>query len=245
MGRAITLNKEHGISVTQPKVSTIVDLGEDSYNELILPYIITTDSVFSGVENEEELRRRFSIFDLFFAKLEDGKTLLDNIFNGKNSQEVLEESLKLFLNAKSVRFLDNRKKIIVDKSYMIDGSEFNKLRLIVQDVIGRKDIEVEKPPKNMTKRQKDIWAKLQKGRRRNAEKNAVYMQDMVNYVSFGGKSFIPTEQIDNMTYWYFMNAYKSIVGVDAFNIGMGYKLSQKFDVKDNVKHWTDTIKIGK
>jgi hypothetical protein len=33
--------------------------------------------------------------------------------------------------------------------------------------------------------------------------------------------------------------------MDAYNIGMGYKLSQKYDVKDDIKHWTETLKIGK
>jgi hypothetical protein len=97
----------------------------------------------------------------------------------------------------------------------------------------------------MNKRQKDIWFKLQKGRKRSAERNAIYLQDMVNFISFGGNSYISTEQIDNMTYYYLQNAYKSVVGMDAFNLGMGYKLSQKFDVKDDIKHWTETIKIGK
>lgn len=244
MGRPILVNKENNIYVHQPKVSQIVDMGEDAFNELVLPYILTTEAVFNGVDNEEELIEKFSLFELFFMKIEDNKTILDSIFGNKNAMDVLTDSLKFFLNSDEIRVLEKRRKIVVDK-HLIDENEFNKIRRIIQDVVGKKDVEVEKPPKNMTKRQKDIWTKLQKGRRRTAERNAIYLQDIINYISFGGKSYISTEKIDSMTYFYMQNAYKSIVGVDSFNIGMGYKLSQKFDVKDEIKHWMETIKIGK
>lgn len=245
MGRPILANKEHGIYVHQPIFSDIVDIGEDEYNLMILPFILTTDSVFNGVENEEELSQKFHLFDLFFAKLESGKNLLDKVFGDTSSLELLSDSLRYFLKVEDVRILEVRQKILVNNSYIIDKNEFDILRKIIQDVVGRNDIEVEKPPKNMTKRQRDIWAKLQKGRKRKAERDAIYLQDIVNYISFGGNSYISTDEIDRMTYYQFQNAYKSIMGRDAFDVGMGYKLSQKFDVKDDVKHWTEALKIGK
>jgi hypothetical protein len=245
MGRPILINKENNIYVHQPLVCEIVDMGEDVYNELILPYILTTDAVFNGAENEEELVEKFHIFDLFFIKLDDKKTILDSVFGGKYALDVLRESLQYFLKTNEIRVLEKRQKIIVNNSYLIDKNEFGKIRKVVQAVIGRGDIEVEKPPKNMTPRQKDIWMKLQAGRRRNAEKKAIYIQDMINYTSFGGSSYIPYREIDQWTYYQLQNAYKSILGKDAFNIGMGYKLSQKFEVKEDIKHWTETLKIGK
>jgi hypothetical protein len=170
--------------------------------------------------------------------------VLDSVFGGKSALGVLKDSLSYFLQTDDIEFLIIRKKIRIGK-YLMDKKEFMELRQMIQDVCNKKDMEVEKPPKNMTKRQKDIWLKLQKGRRRSADKNAIYLQDMINYVSFGGTTYIPFDQIDGMTYYQFGNAYKSIMGVDAFHIGMGYKLSQKFDVKDDIKHWTEALKIGK
>jgi hypothetical protein len=243
MGRPILVNKEHDIYVHQPLIKDVVDIGESGQNDFVLPYIMTAESVFNGVENEEELIEKFHFFDLFFIELENGGTLLDNVF-GRDARELLIDSLRYFLKVSEVRVLVKRKKLIAD-GYLIDSKEFDKIRKIVQEVVGREDIEVEKPPKNMTQRQKDIWIKLQKGRRRTADRNAVYLQDIINFVSFGGNSYIPVEQIDRMTYFYLQNAYKSIVGMDAYNMGMQYKLSQKYDVKEDVKHWTESLKVGK
>lgn len=245
MGRPLVADKESDSHIYQPLVKDIVDMGEDEYSKLVLPYVVTTDSIFNGVENEEELINKYDLFDLFFVNVEEGKTILDSIFSGENSLKVLIDSMRYFLKSDDIRVLHKRQKIVVNDSYLIDKNEFSKLRRLIQAVTGRNDIEVEKPPKNMSKRQKDIWIKLQKGRKRSAEKNSIYMQDIVNYVSFGGSSYISTEQIDNMTYYYLQNAYKSIVGMDSYNMGMAYKLSPKFDIKDDIKHWTQTLKIGK
>lgn len=244
MGRPVVVNEENNIFVHQPLIKDIVDLGEDKYNELILPYVMNTDAVFNGLENEDELKQQYQFFDLFFIKTESG-TILDKIFGGSNALEVLQKSLRYFLRADEIRVLEKRQKVVINNAYMIDNNEFQKLRKAIQSVVNRKDIEVEKPPKNMTKRQRDIWIKLQKGRRRQAEKNAIYLQDIIIFCSLGGESFVPFDEIDNMTYYQLQNVHKGIMGKDAFNMGMGYKLSQKFDVKDDIKHWTETIKIGK
>jgi hypothetical protein len=245
MGRPIEVNKENKVYVHQPLVSDIVDIGEDEFNTLILPYVLTTESVFNGVENEEELIERFHFFDLFFIKTNEEKSLLDNVFGGKKSLEFLEETLMFFLKADEIRILENRQKVVVNNSYLIDKDEFDKIRKAIQAVVGRKDVEVEKPPKNMSKRQKDIWFKLQKGRKRKAERDAIYLQDIINFSAYGGSSFIPFDRIDKMTYFQLQNTYKSVLGKDSFNVGMGYKLSEKFEVKEDIKHWTETLKIGK
>lgn len=245
MGRPILLNKENSIYVHHPLFSDIVDMGEDDYNMLVYPYVITTEFIFNGVDNEDELIKQFDIFDLFFIEIEEGKMLLDNVLGGKNSIEALTSSLSYFLKTDNIKVLKHRQKIVVNDSYLIDKDEFKNIRRVVQAVCNRTDIEFEKVPKNMSKRKRDIWEKLQKGRQRRAKRNAIYLQDIVNYISFGGKSFIPTREIDSMTYYEFQNAYKSILGIDSYSASMGYKLSYKFDVKEDIKHWTETIKIGK
>ncbi|EPC8410977.1 AMP-binding protein [Bacillus thuringiensis] len=244
MGRPISVSEEHNIFVHQPLIRDVVDIGERGFSEYIMPYTLTLDAIFSGVENEEELIEKFTVFQLFFAKTEDSG-FLDGIFDGKGALGVLKESLQFFFKTDDVQILENRMKIVINNSYLIDEAEFNTVRNAIQSVVGRKDIEVEKPPKNMTPRQKDIWDKLQKGRRRKAEREAIYLQDIINFTAFGGSTFIPLTQIDMMTYYQLQNAYKSVVGLDSFNINMSYKLSQKFDMKDTIKHWTETLKIGK
>lgn len=245
MGRQIEFDKEHSLFVRQPMMHEVVDLGETGFNDLVLPFVLTNEAVFNGLDNEEELMSRFHIYDLFFAQVEENVFVLDNIFGGKSALGVLKNSLSYFLQTDDIEFLIHRQKIVINGKYLMDKPEYMKLRSIIQSVCNRQDMQVEKPPKNMTKRQQDIWKKLAKGRRRKAEKDAVYLQDMINYTSFGGTTYIPLDQIDRMTYYQLANAYKSVIGKDSFYIGMGYKLSEKFDVKDDVKHWTESLKIGK
>jgi len=220
-------------------------MGEEGFNDLVMPLILTNESVFNGLDNEEELKAQFHIYDLFFAQIEENVFVLDTVFGGKSALGVLKESLSYFLQTDDIEFLIHRKKIVINSNYLMDKDEFLKFRKVVQDVTNKQDMQVDKAPKDMTDRQKGIWEKLQKGRRRRAEKDAIYLQDLINFTCFGGTSYIPLDQIDRMTYYQFSNAYKSIMGVDAFHTGMSYKLSQKFDVKDEIKHWTESLKIGK
>ncbi|MEH7209607.1 AMP-binding protein [Priestia megaterium] len=244
MGRSILFNKEHSLYVHQPLMRDIVDMGEDQFNDLLLPFTLTSEAVFNGQDNGDELASKYTVFDLFFAQVEDGVYILDSVFGGKSALGVLEASLSYFLQTDNIQFLMHRKKIVVN-DFVVDQAEFMKLRSIIQGVANRKDVEFEKVPKNMTDRQKGIWAKLQAGRKRKAEREAVYLQDLINYTSNGGTSYISYKEIDNMTYFQLANTYKSIMGKDSFNVSMGYKLSYKYDVKDEIKHWSETLRIGK
>ncbi len=244
MGRPIEYSKDHKLFVHQPTISEIVDMGENEFNERLLPFTLTSEAVFNGQDNAEELSLKYSIYELFFTQVEDDVFILDNVFGGKSALGVLKDSLSYFLQTDNIQFLMNRKKIGVD-DFVVDEEEFMRLRKLIQGVTSRTDVEIENIPKNMTKRQRDIWDKLQAGRRRTAEREALYLQDMINFTSFGGSTYIPLDQIDRMTYYQLFNAYKSVMGKDAFQIGMGYKLSYKFDVKDQIKHWSEALKIGK
>lgn len=244
MGKPILIDKENNICVHHATIDEIVDMGEDEFNNLVAPFTLTSDALFAQLENGEELAEQHHIYDLFFERTEGGSYLLDHVF-GANTLEYLEKCLRFFLRADSVKALQMRRKFVVNDAFVIDKDSYLKIRSAIQAVTLRKDVEVERPPKNMSKRQRDIWNKLQKGRRRKAEKDAIYLQDIINYIAFGSSSFIPFREIEKMTYYQTQNAYKSILSVDSYKIGMSYKLSQKFDVKDEIKHWTETIKIGK
>ena len=245
-GEDILVNEEAGIYVRQPLVKEVVAMGEDNFNKLTLPYTITSDAVFNGMENEEELIKKYHIFELFFMRREDGKTILDDaLFDGINAMDIFTDSLRYFIGATDIRVLEYKKKLVVDNKYLIDKDEYMNLRKVIQKVICKEDLEVEKPPKNMSKKKLEIWNKLQKGRARKALREALYFQDVSNFISFGGNSFIPKREIKDMTVYDFRNAYKSIMGKDAYNTGLQYKLSQKFDVKGEIKHWTESLRIGK
>lgn len=238
-GKSIPLNED--VSIKQPTVNEIVEMGEDVFGKLTLPYTINLDLILDDTINKADL----SIFDLFFEHIEGEGYVLDNVLGG-DSIEMLVESLSFFtdVDKDNIQVLPKRRKIIISGSYMVDKLSFEEVRKAVQAVTVRKDIEVEKPPQKMTDRQKDIWEKLQVGRRRQALREAIKLEDMANFISFGGNSYVPIESLLKMTYYQFHNAYSAVLSIDSYNIGMSYKLSQKYDVKDEVKHWTKSLKIN-
>lgn len=247
-GKPIEIDSEYGTKVYQPTVDEIVNLGEIQFNELILPIIITTNAVFNGLENEDELIEKYKIFDVFFIQSEQGKSILDDsLFNGKKAMDVLVDSISFFthVDKKNIQVFSHLRNTISINGFIVDRDNFHLLRNAIQSTLSRGDIEIEKPPKDMGKRQRDIWEKLQAGRRRKAEKDALYIQDIMNFVQFGGDSYIPLREILIMTYYQLLNAYKSILGKEAFVVGTMYKISPNFEVKEEVKHWTGSLKIGK
>jgi len=245
MGRKIPFKSEEGLFVHQPLISEVVEMGEESFNDLVYPFVLTSEAVFNGQDNDGELSAKYPIYQLYFATMGEDEYILDGVFGGKSALDSLKESISYFLNvdAKDIQFLTQRKKIVIGE-YVIDEQDFVALRKIIQLVVSREDISVEKVPKNMSERQRDIWEKLQRGRRNTARRDALYLQDMINVVSFGGSTYIPLDQIEKMTYYQLRNAYKSVMSMDAYKLGMDYKLSPKYEVKDDVEHWTKSLRIG-
>lgn len=235
-GKPIPLDDK--VSVTQPKLDEIIEL-DDKYEKYLSPFILTMESLFE----DEEIIESYDLFDLFFEKNEGQDTyLLQGVFNG-NPIEVLSESIKFFTGQEVTKVLENRKKIVIGDSYIVDKIKFKDLRAIIQAISGRKDIVVEKMPKGLSERRQDIWKKLHEGRKRKAQREAMKLEDIANVVSYGGKSYIPLQQILDMTYYTFLNAYKSILDIDSYYISLEYKVSQKYEFKDDLVHWSKSLKV--
>lgn len=245
MGKPIPFKSEYGLHVRQPLISEVVDMGEESFNDLIYPFVLTSEAVFNGQDNDDELSAKYPIFQLYFTTMGEGEFMLDGVFSGKSALDALKDSISYFLNVETsdIQFLIQRRKIVIGEC-VIDEQDFIALRKIVQLVVSREDIAFDKVPKKMTARQRDIWEKLQRGRRNTARRDAIYLQDMINVVSFGGSTYIPLDAIERMTYFQLRNAYKNVMAMDAYKLGMSYKLSQKYEVKDEVEHWTKSLRIG-
>lgn len=242
----IEVDRDKSIYVYQPTVKEIVETGEEEFGEMTLPFLITMDSLFGLMKDVEELYEKYDVLDFFFLVAdEDGNTVIDKMYAQGKSIDILVKSLKYFLRVDDIKILNNRRKLIINDSYLIDSKEFGKIRKAIQAVTMREDIKIEKPPENMSDRQRDIWLKLQSGRKKKAEKSVVYVQDIINFVSYGGASYISIEEVLKMTYFELQNAYKSILNMDAYKQKMAFKLSDKFDYKDKFDHWTSDLKIGK
>lgn len=231
------------LTIRQPTIDEISEVGEDKYKSICLPFILNKESLFPDSEHVEGIKELTNL-DLFFLEVKEGVFLLDELL-GTSSLDSLKESLKFFIVCEEISFLPNIKKIVIDNEYSLDSKDFENVRKAIQCITTKEEIEIETPPKKMSDRQLGIWKKLQEGRRRKSLKDAIFTQDIINVVCLGGPSFIPIKEILGLTSFQLMTFYKDILGKDSFEIGMGYKLSQKYEVKDDVNHWSNTFKIGK
>lgn len=239
-GQDIPLNEN--VSIRQPRMFEIINIGEDKFNKYILPYTINLSLLFDDEVDTSDI----DIYELFFTEDggEGGSKVLDGLLEG-DSINLLVESLSFFtgVNIDNIKVLKNRRKIIIDESYVLDKLSFIEFRKLIQAISVRKDLEVEKAPTKMNSRQLDVWKKLQEGRKRKAMRESLKIEDMANFISYCGNTYIPTESLLSMTFFQFNNAYTATISMDNYRTMMEYKLSQKYDVKDEVKHWTKTMRV--
>ena len=157
----------NGLLIYQPSFEDIKKYGIENYNQVFLVYRLTLDC-----------------FDL---SEKDGKNLFEDILlNDKSLLSCLSESLYLLTNASVIYLAEDMKSLKLkfnsksenqeDQYFIIDANNFDDICDIVLKINASQKIEIEKPPENMTPRQRDVWEKLQEGRRKDKEKmSCVYM----------------------------------------------------------------------
>lgn len=192
----------------------------DNYNKLLFPFIL-------DIEN-------FNISDNI-ANVSDILVLDSNI-------EILLNSLKYFCNADKIQFDERIKKIYINNGYL-DRSNFGEFSNIILEISGKVKPKREKPPVFKSEKHKDIWNKIQEGRKRIAEQNKVELCDIINVCVFAGDYHIPMSEILSWSLWRVINCYKNILEKqsykDSFEI---FLVSGDKNIIEN-KHWLDRIKI--
>lgn len=216
----------NNIKIQQPTLNTILDdIGMDKYNELLIPFIIDMD-FFDFPDN---IKEQYNIFDILTSDINIGQLL---------------DSISVFCDVdKAGLDTENQRLYIGDNNGYLDCNNFQEFTDIILKINSKIKPEKETPPKNMTAKQKDIWEKLQAGRKRQAEKNQIKLQDLINTCQFGGDYYIPMEDILNWTLWNISRCYQTILGKsgykDAFSV---YCVTGEKDLVK--KHWTDLISVG-
>jgi hypothetical protein len=243
LGNPIPLDKENGIFVYQPKIGEISAIGEDAFQKMTIPFQINLDTLF---EDEEDIANN-DVFSLFFLKFKSGEYALSKFLGVKDTVSLLIDCIMFFTHVEKedIMILPQRRKIAIKEKYVIDKDSFEDFRSIVKKITKREDIKANRPPKNLKKRQRDIWEKLTKGRQRKALKDAIFLPDLINVVSFGGRYHIPISEIREMTFFQLSNAYGAVMAMDSYATNMGYKLSPNFKVEEKIDHWQNLLRIGK
>lgn len=150
-------------------------------------------------ETNNENKHYYSLFDWFYTKI------INKFFCKKDTE-----------NAEYLE-LDDEKIDESEITIIINSENFNDISEIILKINASKKLTIEKPPENMTKRQKDIWEKLQEGRKKDAKKNEVHIYDILNICEFGGNYHLPIETICSWSLWRIMNCYKARIGWKSYD----------------------------
>lgn len=178
------------------------NIGLDVFDSLLVPFLITKDCLKMSDEELEQI-------DLFN----------DIILKDQGMLSSVAMALQLFCKCEDIYKRDNELllKFNDKEPFVINNGNFEDICQIIMKMNGKEKIKVEKPPKNMSERQRDVWEKLQAGRKRENEKNTVHIYDMLNVCEFGGNYHIPIEEIENWTLWKIMNCYKARVNMKTYD----------------------------
>lgn len=202
-----------------PKIKDILDIGENEYNKLLLPFCINKDVM------EDDFLEKFPWaldFDLFFFKLPNNESLFSfQEGNRKRSYlDLLLEALEFFLR-KSV-FLDENNRFITvgnqnNIKYIINRDNFGILADLILESNNIGKFKKEKMPIFKNERQKEVYLKIIDGRKRHEEKFKLSLLEMVKAIRYGSKSIVSFEELLNLTIYQLYEDCNGITTIDSWN----------------------------
>ena len=216
-GTPIIFNK---VKVYQPKLSQILGIGEKQYEKHLLPFVVDKE-------------------DLDLPKEFDGLTVFD-IFTLDINLVFFLEAIRFFCMMDEMKYNQELKRLYIGEGY-IDNSNFYEFSELILELSAKKKEKKE----NFTpqsEKQKEIWEKLQNGRKRQAEKKGIKLFDIINLCQFGGEYYIPIKDILDWTPWQLNNCYRTIISKSCYkdNFSVFLETGKQELVKE---HWSDKIKI--
>jgi hypothetical protein len=220
--KIIKFNK---IDIYQISLNEILDYGIEEYNLLLLPFLLDIDDF--DITNKDLLKD----IDIFSILILDERTL-----------SMLLNSISVFCKTNEIAF-DEQKGILYIGDGYINKDNFDEFADIILKANSKQKIIKEKPPENMTQKQKEIWEKLQSGRQRAMAKSQVELADLINVCQFAGEYYIPTNDILQWSLYNITRCYKTIIGKSNFRESFEVYCVTGEDKLIKDKHWTDLIKI--
>lgn len=212
-----------GVTIYQPTLEEIMQYGVDEYNNLLIPYSLSWDLL--GVSEEE--RHGIKYFDL--------------IISNEYSYQVLIQSLIYFCRTDSIEFTEMGIRV---GNGIITRDNFDEFGDIILKISAKEKPKEEKLPDNP--KQREIELKLREARARCKPKNEFQLYDIINNVRYGGKYYIPLDEIKQMTLWSLSNAFNAKVGLSAYdaNFSIALVVGDKNNTLEE-NHWTKILKIDK
>lgn len=218
--------------MTIEEITKLTDI--ETFRNCMLPFIITKDFLIEQKKISKKESSEFNIFQDYIIK-----------------EQVMMQQIAFMLSAyckiHNTALFDD-KLLLYDKdgniTFEIDRFNFDDISDILCQLTCMTKIKVELPPPNMSERQKDIWIKLQAGRKRTAQKNEIHIYDIMNICEFCGNYHISLTEIKNMTLWQMMNCYKRKTSMKIYDDNLLIGLAAH-DLKPIMKnnHWSQKLLI--
>lgn len=211
-------------TIYQPTFDEILKYKIPNFEKLLLPYVISVDNI--NIELSDEQKNNIKNFDLVIGYQEIASYLFMSLeyFCKCN---VLYDEMGIYFEGFEGR---------------LNRDNFDEFGKIILDINARQKPVKERIPIFKNEKQKEIWYKLQEGQRRNALKNELKLEDVINIIQYGGNSYISKDEVRKFTLWEMMNCYKSILGISKYNDSFSiYLINGEKELVN--QHWTELIKI--
>ena len=225
--------KFQGVSIYPISFKEIKEtIGYENLSLYMLPFCITKEYI--EYVNNCELDNSFNLFEEIILKDKDMLEYCSIILGIYCKPE------HIYANEKCITLCDDKDKVI----FVLNKDNFDEFSEILLKLNGKSKIKVEKPPKNRSDRQRDVWEKLQAGRKREEKKNEVYFYDVLNVCEFAGQYRIPISEIENWTIWKILNCYNAKLGLKSYddNLSIGLITHDLKNIQGN-NHWLKKLMI--
>lgn len=235
-----------------PLVSELLDLDDEEYNKLLLPFVIKMDDIELNqefiTEIEIKLGRKFTVFDYLMCD----KNMIESIVNALKFfyktnniypyQDISEICFLVDYRIESNMYYANDGGYILSYKNWDDLCELiKKIMCLYQEKKEERKVTIQDESNRALLEE---YLRLQKQKeeedRKLAEKNALSLYDIVLIVVSDYKDW---DMVLNMTYYRLITSYRIIMGKDNWETSMRYHTSYKFDTSNmKFEHWTDAIR---
>ncbi len=203
----------------QPTIDEIAMIGYENYFKLLLPFIIS--------ERDLESESEYEKVDLYDITFNEGSALILAL---------------LFKQDIGTDFINGDFYWVIGEDGVLNRDNIEEFKKAIREINCLKEPDNNKIPKNLSPEQKRIHEKMKYHRKRHAEKNIPTFKEMINVVMHTGDSFISYEEVGKFTYYQLINSYQVMMNLNSYKEHKDYNLSMKYDVKESMPHWTETIK---
>lgn len=216
-------------TIYAPRVREMVRMGMERFNKLLMPFLLQ----LKDFTIPEQYANEITMFDVLL--------LSDN-----SLKDMLKESLKFFYRTNEVVIGKDGIYINInspDNLVIINRDNFQLLSDTILEICmsNRKDDEEEEKLEYITDKGREALLELMELRKQHEVKNnkSITMFQLINVVVHEEGWLY--KDVMEFTYAQLINSYKCAMQQDNYRVFVDYKTSGQFDIKDDIKHWSEQI----